>query len=147
MTNSNLSTLDPRLINDCFLLGHLKSSRLLLLNNSLVPWFILVPDTTHTEIYQLPHDQQLDLLDQINILSNHIKQNFSIDKLNVAAIGNIVSQLHIHIIGRHIDDFCWPGVVWGTTERRPYQNSDVDAIKSQLIHYLPDIFIENQALK
>ena len=132
--------LDPKLNSDCFVLGQLKTSHLLLLNNALVPWFILVPDTTATELYELPHTQQLQLLEEINIISNHLKQNFIIEKLNVAAIGNIVSQMHIHIVGRHCDDFCWPNVVWGADGKQPYKEVEVDTIKSQLVDKLPDIF-------
>ena len=140
MNTSPEFKLDPRLENDCFVLGHLKTSRLLLLNNSLVPWFILVPDTTATEIYELPHAQQLELLEEITIISNHLKQNFAVDKLNVAAIGNIVNQMHIHIVGRHVDDFCWPGVVWGAEGTQSYNDNEVESIKAQLIKNLPDIF-------
>ena len=142
MTSSFDFKLDPRLDNDCFVLGQLKTSRLLLLNNSLVPWFILVPDTTATEIYELPHAQQLELLEEINIISNHLKQNFAVDKLNVAAIGNIVNQMHIHIVGRHVDDFCWPGVVWGADGKQAYKDEEVEAIKAQLTDKLPDIFLQ-----
>lgn len=140
MTVATDFKLDPRLDNDCFTLGRLKTSRLLLLNNSLVPWFILVPETSATELYQLPHEQQLVLLDEINIISNHIKQNFVVDKLNVAAIGNIVSQMHIHLVGRRADDFCWPGVVWGAKDKQAYQDHEVEAIKSQLSRSLPNVF-------
>lgn len=140
MNTSPEFKLDPRLENDCFVLGHLKTSRLLLLNNSLVPWFILVPDTTATEIYELPHAQQLELLEEITIISNHLKQNFAVDKLNVAAIGNMVNQMHIHIVGRHVDDFCWPGVVWGAEGTQSYNDDEVESIKAQLIRNLPDIF-------
>ena len=140
MTHSSAFKLDPQLGNDCFVLGHLKTSRLLLLNNTLVPWFILVPDTIATEIYELPHAQQLELLDEINIISNHMKQNFAVDKLNIAAIGNIVNQMHIHIVGRRVDDFCWPGVVWGADGKQAYQDSEVEAIKSRLTNRLPEVF-------
>lgn len=132
--------LDPQLKNDCFLLGYFGSSQLLLLNNALVPWFIVVPNTRVTEFYELPHDQQIDLLNVINILSSHIKQTFSADKLNIASIGNIVSQMHIHIIGRHINDFCWPDVVWGTKEKKPYQKEAVEAIKLELSNKLSATF-------
>ncbi|MDH5611221.1 MAG: HIT domain-containing protein [Gammaproteobacteria bacterium] len=140
MNTSQILKLDPRLANDCFVLGQLKTSQLLLLNNSLVPWFILVPDTVATEIYELPHDQQLELLEEINIISNHMKQNFAVDKLNIAAIGNIVNQMHIHIVGRHVDDYCWPGVVWGADGKQAYQNKNVEEIKSRLTKKLPDVF-------
>lgn len=140
MTNFSDFKLDSRLENDCFKLGRLNNSHLLLLDNSLVPWFILVPETTITEIYQLPHDQQIILLETINLLSNYLNNNFKVDKLNVAAIGNIVSQLHVHVVGRHINDFCWPGVVWGAEGKLPYKLEQVEAIKSQLIEQLPSSF-------
>ena len=132
--------LDTRLLNDCFVLGELSCSRLLLLNNSLVPWFILVPPTSVTEIYKMPAELQHCLLDEINLLSKHIKQHFTIDKLNVAAIGNIVSQLHVHIIGRRQDDYCWPNVVWGAEPKQIYTDDEVACIQSQLIKSLPDEF-------
>ena len=140
MNKSSDFKLDPRLENDCFILGHLKTSQLLLLNNALVPWFILVPDTTASEVYELPHAQQLEVLEEINIISNHLKQNFAVDKLNVASIGNIVNQMHVHIIGRHVDDFCWPNVVWGAEGRQPYTDDQVASIQSRLLDKLPDYF-------
>lgn len=135
--------LDPQLDKDCFVLGHLKTSRLLLLNNALVPWFILVPDTNATEIYELPHAQQLALLEEINLLSNYLKQNFATDKLNIAAIGNIVNQLHVHVVGRHVDDFCWPSVVWGADGKQAYSDEEVNTIQSQLADKLPTFFSRN----
>ncbi|MDH5711308.1 MAG: HIT domain-containing protein [Gammaproteobacteria bacterium] len=132
--------LDPRLNHDCFTLGHLKTSRLLLLNNALVPWFILVPDTAVTEIYQLPQIQQLELLEEINLLSDYLYKNFTVDKLNIASIGNIVNQMHIHLVARRIGDFCWPGVVWGADGRQTYDPSQVAAIKSKLIDQLGGVF-------
>ena len=132
--------LDPRLANDCFELGQLRTSRLLLLNNALVPWFILVPETNATEIYELPRNQLLILLDEINLISSHIKQNFTVDKLNVAAIGNIVNQMHIHIVGRHVDDFCWPGVVWGAEAKKTYDDNEVEIIRASLVENLGNAF-------
>lgn len=143
MNKSSNFKLDQKLDSDCFTLGYLKTSRLLLLNNALVPWFILVPDTAAIEIYELPPKQQFELLEEINIISNHLKQNFTVDKLNIAAIGNVVSQMHIHIVGRHIDDFCWPGVVWGAEGKQIYKNDEVETIKAQLSNKLPDIFTSN----
>ena len=140
MIESTDFKLDSRLENDCFTLGRLKNSRLLLLNNALVPWFILVPETQAPEIYELPQAQQIILLDEINLLSNHLKLHFNIDKLNVAAIGNIVSQMHIHVVGRSVGDFCWPGVVWGAEGKQPYQHDAVETIKSQLTAQLANDF-------
>lgn len=122
-------TLNEKLKNDCIVLGKLQFSYLLLLNNSLVPWFILVPETDETELYELNGDQQINLLAEINALSALVKKAFNADKLNVATIGNIVSQLHIHIIGRTKNDFCWPGVVWGAQDKKLYSDEEVCKIK------------------
>ena len=124
--------LDARLANDCLLLGKLDCSLLLLMNNSLLPWFILVPVTQATEIYQMQREQQLQLLEEINLLSGFINNEFSIEKLNVAAIGNIVKQLHVHIVGRHSSDYCWPGVVWGTDQSEPYSDAEIARIRKSL---------------
>ena len=124
--------LDARLANDCLLLGKLDCSLLLLMNNSLLPWFILVPVTQATEIYQMQKEQQLQLLEEINLLSGFINSEFSIEKLNVAAIGNIVKQLHVHVVGRHSSDYCWPGVVWGADQSEPYSDAEIARIRRSL---------------
>lgn len=132
--------LDPRLDNDCKILGKLDMSLLLLMNNSLLPWFILVPECTQTEICDLPHPEQSRLFKEINLISSFIKENFDITKLNVAAIGNIVNQLHVHIIGRNPSDFCWPNVVWGTTEKQLYADEQISEITAKLQNFLGDQF-------
>jgi diadenosine tetraphosphate (Ap4A) HIT family hydrolase len=105
--------LDERLRNDCFELLQLGFCRVLLMNNASLPWFILVPDTEKIEICELSADQQAALWDEVNRIAAFVRSNYRIDKLNIAAIGNVVSQLHIHVVGRRQDDYCWPGVVWG----------------------------------
>lgn len=116
--------LDSRLKNDCFVLCRLNLSHLLLMNNALFPWFILVPETDVTELCDLSVDEQQILIDEINRVSRFIKARFTVDKLNVAAIGNVVSQLHIHVIGRRMTDECWPGVVWGAGKSEPYPDAE-----------------------
>lgn len=133
--------LDPRLAADCLVVGKLDISLLLLVNNSLVPWFILVPQTVETEVTDLPPSAQASLLEEINVLSAFVKGTFDVSKLNIAAIGNIVSQLHIHVIGRTPSDFCWPNVVWGTKERKPYTAERVNEIITALNEELGDKFI------
>ena len=123
--------LDPRLANDCIVLGKLDFSFLLLMNNSLIPWFILVPECSETEIMDLPHSEQARLLREINIISSFTKSNFEIMKLNIAAIGNIVSQLHVHVIGRYKTDPCWPGVVWGNAPAAPYSEQQLADIRAK----------------
>ena len=124
--------LDSQLQKDCIVLGDLEHSLLLLMNNSLVPWFILVPKTDKTELYELASDVQAEVLEEINTISRFVKDEFCIDKLNVAAIGNVVKQLHIHVIGRRDDDYCWPGVVWGRPEKTPYKKEAIDHIMAKL---------------
>lgn len=130
-------TLDPRLAADCAVMGDMPLSRLLLMNNELLPWFILVPRHQATELYQLEHDEQLLLLDEINHLSRIVKRIFPVEKLNVAAIGNMVRQLHIHVVGRSTTDICWPGVVWGVQERRPYSPERIHELQTLVRNSLP----------
>ena len=123
--------LDPRLRQDCFLLGRLPLCQLLLMNNAALPWFILVPETTVTEVCDLPPGDQATLLDEINAVSKLVRGFERVEKLNVAAIGNIVRQLHVHVVGRHPGDYCWPGVVWGSEAPRRYPALEVEAIRAQ----------------
>jgi len=99
-------TLDPRLENDCWPLGTLHGLRLLLMNNSQVPWFILVPETSATELFELEPPLQNALANAVDALSRVTKETLGAEKLNVAAIGNVVSQMHIHVVRRSTTDFC-----------------------------------------
>jgi len=136
----NKFELDSRLAQDCIVLGKLNISKLLLMNNSLVPWFILVPERSATEITDLLQSEQLSILEEINLLSTFVKGNFEISKLNIAAIGNIVSQLHIHVVGRDPSDYCWPNVVWGTKQRNLYTVERIKEITTALREQLGDKF-------
>lgn len=122
--------LDERLKNDCFQLGESDLSILLLMNNAAVPWFILVPKVEVFELCDLPPVQQQKLQEEINIVSQFVRKTCDIEKLNVAAIGNVVKQLHIHVIGRRSDDYCWPNVVWGTKAPATYSEDEVSNCKS-----------------
>jgi len=124
--------LDPQLQKDCIVLGELERSLLLLMNNALLPWFILVPKTDKTELYELAEDVQAGVWTEVNAVSKFVKDEFCIDKLNVAAIGNVVQQLHIHVIGRQHEDYCWPGVVWGRSEKTPYTKEAIKHIIAKL---------------
>lgn len=133
-------TLDPQLQKDCFTLGTLGDSLLLLLNNALVPWFILVPHTEAVELFEMDRDSRLALQRDTDALAAFVKPTFACDKLNVASIGNLVSQLHVHVVGRRRDDFCWPGVVWGRPEREDYTDAAVMEIAAALLAQLGDRF-------
>lgn len=127
-----MQPLDPRLAADCIALGMLHGSRLLLMNNALVPWFILVPDTPKIEFYELSQEQQQDVLAAVNVLSGALKRHLGAQKINVASIGNVVAQLHVHVVGRRTDDFCWPGVVWGAQQRRAYADDEITRLAALL---------------
>jgi diadenosine tetraphosphate (Ap4A) HIT family hydrolase len=129
--------LDPRLAADCILLGEMRLSLLLIMDNSLTPWFILVPRRDAVELFELERADQLILLEEINLLSRFVKEHSGSEKLNVAAIGNIVRQMHIHVVGRKTTDFCWPNVVWGTKEKKPYTSAAITAILESLERTLP----------
>ena len=124
--------LDQRLDNDCFILSESENFLVLLMNNSIIPWFILVPKTDKTELFQLEKEVQIQILEHINQLSQFVMTEFEPDKLNIAHIGNIVSQMHIHIVGRFKSDPYWPGVVWGANEKEHYSAIDVNNIKNKL---------------
>ena len=72
------------------------------------------------------------LWDEVDRIAEYVRSDASIDKLNVAAIGNVVSQLHVHIVGRRQDDYCWPDVVWGRPSEERYTPEAVTEIVSSL---------------
>ena len=124
--------LDHKLQMDCFILDKSGDCEILLMNNSLVPWFILVPHTGETELCNLPEVQKIRLYKNIDLLSKFILNQFKVSKINIAAIGNSVKQLHIHVIGRSPTDYCWPNVVWGRQEREDYPEKEVKNIRAAL---------------
>lgn len=124
--------LDPRLERDTFELGRLNGQILLLMNNALVPWLILVPRSHHLEVHHLSEGEQLKLWNSASALSQHLLARFDVTKINLGAIGNLVPQLHLHVVGRRAGDHAWPGVVWGHPESTPYLPEQVRAIAQGL---------------
>ena len=129
-------SIDPRITTTCFELGDWPLCRVFLKNNANYPWFILVPRQEHIqEIDQLPMELQHTLIEEISALSRLVKQQFKPDKLNVGTLGNIVSQLHIHIIARFTSDKLWPQGVWQEQqETKPYETDDLEALLAKLCH-------------
>ena len=134
-------TLHPRLAADTLALGDFPLCRLLLMNDAQYPWFILVPRRERArEIYQLePRDQQ-QLLRESSLLSRAVMEAFKGDKLNVAALGNLVAQLHLHHVVRYAHDPAWPRPVWGLHPARPYAEPERVARLAALRAHLPDDF-------
>lgn len=125
--------LHPRLAQDCITLGRFPLCRLLLMNERRYPWFILVPQRAGiAEIYRLSDPDQMQLLRESSALSKALAELFAADKLNVAAIGNLVPQLHVHHVVRYRTDPAWPAPVWGRFEPLPYAAVEVDDIRGRL---------------
>jgi len=106
--------LHPQLKKDSVEIGRFALSRLLLINDSQYPWFVLVPERADiTEIYQLSDSEQQLLQQESSLLAKKLADIYKADKMNIAAIGNLVPQLHIHHIVRYKKDVAWPAPVWG----------------------------------
>lgn len=122
-------TLHKQLEKDCIELGQFDLCTVLLMNDSNYPWFILVPEREGIqEIYELSDDDQLQLIKESNFLARILKKYFYADKINIAALGNVVPQLHIHHIARYTDDICWPAPVWGARPSIEYTEEQLDKI-------------------
>jgi diadenosine tetraphosphate (Ap4A) HIT family hydrolase len=129
--------LDSQLKRDSFFIANLELSTLLLNNDANYPWLILVPriefayDLTDLEILN-----QNILINEINICAKFLKENFVVDKLNIASLGNVVRQLHVHIIARQKIDLTFPKPVWGNAQTKPYQINQAQEIIKNIQQFL-----------
>ena len=113
--------LDPRLADDTHPVAQLPLCELRLMDDSHHPWLVLVPRVAGaTELIDLSEVQQQALLREVSQVSRLLREHFAPDKLNVAALGNVVPQLHLHVIARYTRDIAWPRPVWGHAAARPY---------------------------
>ncbi len=127
---TNEFELDSRLATDSVLIADGPLSQIRLMNDDRFPWIVLVPRVSGaSEWIDLNGDQQRLLLAEINQISRHLKQKPGVAKLNIGALGNIVPQLHIHIVGRREGDAAWPGPVWGTG---PAQRFDPEVLAERV---------------
>ena len=127
-----MAAIHSQLSADCIVLGRFSLCHLLLTNDSNYPWFILVPDREEIrEIYQLDRADRKQLLDESCRLSEFIMSAFEGEKLNLAALGNQVPQLHLHHIVRYTTDPAWPTPVWGRFPARPYTDQALSEIRSK----------------
>lgn len=114
--------LDPRLQADSAFVADGPLSQVRLMDDARFPWLLLVPRVAEaSEWIDLDGGQQRLLLAEINQLSQLLRQEPGVHKLNIGALGNVVRQLHVHVLGRHPHDAAWPGPVWGsgTAQRLP----------------------------
>lgn len=125
--------IDSRLENDSIYICHLESGQLRMIKDGDNEWFILVPEKENCfEIIDLDEVEQHKLLRDINLVSKQLKEYTKLDKINVAALGNVVKQLHIHIIARYESDRAWPGAIWGTQSTKDFDASVVDVWKQRI---------------
>ncbi len=117
----------PQLLEDCIVLGAMSSGPLLLHRNAGVPWFILVPDTELADVLDLPAAELAAVTTDSVQVSEFIKSELGCPKVNFAGLGNVVPQMHLHIIGRREDDPCWPQPVWGNlVHMSTYESEEVE---------------------
>ena len=125
--------LHQRLQEDTIGIVRLELSRVLLMNDSSFPWLILVPERENIrEIHELGAADRSVLIEEIAAASEIIQLLYSPDKINTGALGNLVPQLHIHVIGRFRTDRAWPGPVWGTGPVQPYAEKELDRVSVRL---------------
>lgn len=125
--------LHPTLARDTVEIARLPLCRVLLMNDRRFPWVILVPEREGArEIHELlPEDRAL-LIEEIARAGETLQRLFEPDKLNVGALGNIVPQLHIHVVARTAGDAAWPGPVWGSGASVPYGEDELEAVRERL---------------
>ena len=133
--------LDTRLEQDTVSIGDFRLCRLLLMNDSSYPWFILVPRLEEvSEVFQLATADQKLLWEEVTALAEIVKDTFGADKMNVATLGNVVAQLHVHVIARRRDDATWPAPVWGRQPAVLYSEEQIHAIRNKLKLVLTNSF-------
>jgi diadenosine tetraphosphate (Ap4A) HIT family hydrolase len=132
----------PQILSTCFELADWPLSRILLKNNAQYPWLILVPRIEAVqEIDDLPQESLYQLIDEISKLSSIVRAYFKPDKLNVANLGNIVPQLHIHIVARFTHDALWPHSIWQASQKNtPYSEEIFNPLVKELLEQINSIY-------
>jgi diadenosine tetraphosphate (Ap4A) HIT family hydrolase len=137
---SNDFALHKRLAADTITLADWPLCRVLLINDANYPWLILVPRRAGlTEFHEVAADDRSTLFDEISRASLALTSGFKPDKINVGALGNIVAQLHVHVVARRRGDAAWPGPVWGAGTPEPYGDDDRARLLDALNAALPDL--------
>ena len=136
---------DKRLLDDCKVLGKFKLCHVLLMRDANYPWCVLVPDREKmVEIFDLSIEDQNQLQLESTSLLTYLKKEFNADKMNVAALGNVVSQLHVHHIVRYENDIAWPAPVWGAFPAKNYSSIELEKRIECLIEGLKTLNLDFQ---
>jgi diadenosine tetraphosphate (Ap4A) HIT family hydrolase len=131
-------SLHPTLAHDTVEVIRLPLCRVLLMKDRRFPWLILVPEPgllegkPAREIHELPAADRAALIEEIARVSEVMTRLFQPDKINVGALGNIVPQLHVHVVARFAADAAWPGPVWGSGPAEPYENAALEELRARL---------------
>ena len=129
--------LDGRLEADSTFIADGPLSQFRLMNDARYPWLVLVPKVSNAnEWVDLPEQEQQVLLSEINTAAKILREQFACEKINIGALGNIVRQLHVHVIARTSKDDAWPGPVWGHGKAKAYS----DAVLADLVERLQRAF-------
>ena len=134
--------LDSRLKNDTFEVGEFLDCKILVMDNAFLPWIVIVPFTDKTEWYQLDDSVQYNINTIINKISELLVVEFSADKLNIATLGNVVKQMHIHVVGRYVTDSAWPNPVWGNIAANKYNEVQKSEITTKVKNILTQTIVD-----
>ncbi|HQQ62297.1 MAG TPA: HIT family protein [Pseudomonadales bacterium] len=130
-------TLHEQLARDCTIIGELPQCKLLLMNDANYPWCVLVPMRQNLrEWYELDEADQQQLLAETNALAKYLQENTGARKMNIGALGNMVPQLHVHVIARFENDAAWPAPVWGKLPAKPYDDAALEKMRALLKHFI-----------
>ncbi len=123
---ADIWTLHPQLERDTASIGDLPLSRVLIINDANYPWLLLVPRRANiVEVIDLDEVAQAQLMTEVTRVARALRAVTNCDKLNIAALGNVVPQLHVHVIARFRSDAAWPKPVWGVSPPRPYEREEL----------------------
>jgi diadenosine tetraphosphate (Ap4A) HIT family hydrolase len=126
-------TLHPTLARDTVEVTGLPLCRALLMNDCRFPWLILVPEREAIrEIHELSPADRATLIEEIALGSKALERTCHPDKMNVGSLGNVVPQLHVHIVARTAGDPAWPGPVWGSGTAVPYSKGEIEEVRARL---------------
>ncbi|MDA8881259.1 HIT domain-containing protein [Alphaproteobacteria bacterium] len=129
-------SLDHRLERDTFFIARKNECQIRLMNDSRYRWLVLIPEIQGIrDWHDLPDEIERYMLSLTKSMSSLLKQSENSDKINVASLGNIVPQFHLHLIARHKNDAAWPGPVWGVGVAEPFCDEQAKAV----IHMMQDL--------
>ena len=125
-------TVDPQIVADSMPVTELKLSHVRLMRDANYPWLLLLPRRSAVEIVDLDPEDRITLMGEIATASTVLRETVPCDKLNIAAFGNAVRQMHIHVIARRFDDVGWPKPVWGAAPKKEYEPGVAEALVGKL---------------